>query len=249
MAHVPVFDELDFDYLQALVGDARGVILDIGANNGADTLRLLEAFPNATVHAFEPDPRVIEKFKANVRSERVHLHECAIGAADGTATFHMSSGMPEGIPEERMAEVPQMYKEDWDQSGSLRAPKDVLRVWPWIKFEKQITVPVMTLDSFFRAHALTGIDFIWADTQGAESDLILGGRLALSRTRYFFTEYGAEEYYQGQASLEQLLELLPDFRLLEKFSMDILLENQVLKAAAERASSSFTKRLLRKFFS
>ncbi|MEN9248224.1 MAG: hypothetical protein Q6L50_08560 [Gloeomargarita sp. GMQP_bins_120] len=36
-------------------------------------------------------------------------------------------------------------------------------------------------------------DFIWADVQGAEVDLIQGGLQALANTRYFYTEYANTE--------------------------------------------------------
>jgi hypothetical protein len=46
------------------------------------------------------------------------------------------------------------------------------------------------------------IDFIWADVQGAEEDLILGGLDTLrKRTKYLFTEYNNSEMYEGQINL------------------------------------------------
>jgi FkbM family methyltransferase len=232
------FDQLDFDYLQALVGDPKGTVLEIGANNGSDTNRLLEAFPRAQVYAFEPDPRAIAKFKHNVDSPRARLFECAIGATDGSAIFHTSNS--------EVPEAPELG--GWDQSGSLRVPKSHLEIWPWVKFEEQITVPVMALDSFYRQQRLDVIDLIWADTQGAEGDLVTGGRLALSRTRYLYTEYSNDEWYEGQVSLDQLLALLPDFRLLRRFSTDVLLENHTLKNGGN-IFSSLKRRLRQSLFS
>ncbi len=107
----------------------------------------------------------------------------------------------------------------------------------------------MALDTFFRQESLTGIDLIWADTQGAEEDLIMGGRLALSKTRYLYTEYGAQEYFEGQIGLARLLELLPDFKLLQQFSIDVLLENRALMPAAGTFAGALKKLLRKALFS
>ena len=73
------------------------------------------------------------------------------------------------------------------------------------------------------------IDFILADVQGAEGEMIRGGRKALARTRYLFTEYSDDQMYRGQPSLSEILAMLPTFRLLELWPDDVLLENQALK--------------------
>jgi 2-O-methyltransferase len=88
--------------------------------------------PQATIFAFEPDPRAIAKFRDAITSKKVHLHECAIGAVNGNISFHQSSG----------AEHLTGYGEGWNQSGSIRRPNTHLKVWPRVKFEKQITVPI-----------------------------------------------------------------------------------------------------------
>jgi hypothetical protein len=110
-------------------------------------------------------------------------------------------------------------------SGSIRKPKEHLDVYPWCKFESKIVVKTRTLDSWAREEGVGVIDLIWADVQGAEADLIAGGKEALRRTRYFYTEYSNAELYEGQANLKQLLRLLPDFHVVHRYENDILLRN------------------------
>lgn len=209
-------------YMWELIGGAEApVILEIGANNGDHTARFLKLFPKAKLYAFEPDPRAIRKFKAQVSDPRARLFEIAIGAEDGEAEFHVSSGLPDNMPPHKKA----LYPEGWDLSGSLRAPKTHTIVWPWVKFERTIAVPVKRLDTWAQENGVGRIDFIWADVQGAEGDLIAGGAAALARTRYFYTEYGDFEYYEGQVTLAQIAALLPNFRILRRYKTDVLLEN------------------------
>jgi FkbM family methyltransferase len=214
--------QISFRYIRELIGADARVILEIGANDGTHTVKFLNHFPNANIYAFEPDRRALEKFKANVPfNTRAHLFEIALGAKDGEAEFYESSG----VNPDAGHEFQEQYPEGWDQSGSLRAPKTHIDVWPWCKFERTITVPVRRLDSWTREHGITAIDFIIADVQGAEGDLVDGGRSALKNCRYFYTEYSNEEWYEGQPNLRQLLEMLPGFSILRLFSKDVLLKN------------------------
>jgi FkbM family methyltransferase len=202
-------------------GTEAPLILEIGANDGTHTAQFLGQFPNAQVYAFEPDPRAIAKFKARGPHPRLQLFEMAIGDEDGEAQFHVSSGMRDDWP----PEVKIRYPQGWDQSGSLRPPKTHKTVHPWVKFDSTIAVSVRRLDSWAREHAIGRVDFIWADVQGAEGDLIAGGPETLARTRYLYTEYSDEERYDGQPSLSQLLDMLPDFSVLRRYQTDVLLEN------------------------
>jgi len=202
--------------IRALVDKDDPVIVEVGANCGQTTVELLKAMPGATIYAFEPDPRAITKFRNTVRSPQVHLYECAIGATNGAVTFHQSSGV-EHLPE---------YTQGWDQSGSIRRPNAHLQAFPWVKFEKQIEVNIMTLDSWAEQHQVTAADFIWADVQGAESDMIEGAVRFLQSARYLYTEYSNDEFYQGQITLAALANRLPSFELLRRYQTDVLFKNR-----------------------
>jgi 2-O-methyltransferase len=202
--------------IRKILGKDNPVIIEVGANSGQTTLELLREMPGARIFAFEPEPRAIAKFREAITSPNVHLYECALGAVNGTTSFYQSSG----------AEHLQGYREGWDQSGSIRRPNTHLRVWPWVKFEKQITVPIMTLDDWSREHQITEADFIWADVQGAESDLVEGAAQFLRSSQYLYTEYSNDEWYEGQITLADLLEKLPNFELIRRYALDALFKNR-----------------------
>ncbi len=214
--------------IRQCVGKDDPVIVELGANCGQTTVEMLREMPGATIHCFEPDPRAIAKFRAAIQHPNVHLYECAVGAVNGTITFNQSSGA-EDHPE---------YRQGWDQSGSIRRPNTHLNVWPWVKFEKQITVPITTLDTWSELHQVSTADFIWADVQGAESDFVDGGARFVPTVRYLYTEYSDDEYYEGQITLAGLLGKLPDFNLIMRFRMDALLQN---KREQHRSSSKVQK--------
>lgn len=60
------------------------LVLDIGANIGIASVYFAASYPNAVVHAFEPDPANCEVLTANARAlPRIQVHPFALGAADG----------------------------------------------------------------------------------------------------------------------------------------------------------------------
>ena len=110
----------------------------------------------------------------------------------------------------------------WDHSGSIRKPKSHLEVWPWVKFEKQIPVPMIRLDDWILENEIEEVDFIWADVQGAESDLILGALQTFKKTNFFYTEFSDVEWYEGQINFDTINALLSNFSLIKKFENDAL---------------------------
>ena len=85
------------------------------------------------------------------------------------------------------------------------------------------------LDTWAAEQAVDSIDFIWADVQGAEVDLIKGGRATLGKTRYFYTEYSNRELYAGQIDLKTLLKSLPEFEVVHRYETDVLLRNRRIR--------------------
>ena len=214
--------------LQKLIGENAATILEVGAHHGNHTAALLRTFPRANIHSFEPDPRAFAVHTKMVSNPRSKLYQMAIGAINGRANFHTSGGLPPGPK----AALRANYPEGWDQSGSLRTPKGHIEKYPWCKFYRTISVEVCTLDTWASKHAPGGIDFIWADMQGAEGDLGTEGAKTLARTRFIYCEYSDEELYEGEPTLARLLELMPTFDVVYRLPGDVLLRNTALVQTA-----------------
>jgi FkbM family methyltransferase len=182
------------------------VFLELGSHRGDDTAWMSE-IPNVTIYAFEPDPRNQQPGRPNVT-----LRRAAIADRDGCGHLILS----------RLG-----WGQEWTHSSSIKRPKNHLRRYP-VTFGEAVEVDFITLDTFCREHRLGRIDFIWADIQGAEADMIRGGQHTLSRTRYLYTEYSDDELYEGQVTLKGMLDMLPDFRVIELWPDEVLLENRRL---------------------
>ncbi|MGL3104361.1 FkbM family methyltransferase [Bradyrhizobium sp. BR 1432] len=203
--------------LVSLLGNPSPVILDIGCNDGTDTKRFLELCPEALFYCFEPDPRALARFKKNMQPDlnNVRLFEIAISDRNGQIEFHPSNADGE--------------VREWDLSGSIRRPKNHLAEYEWVRFDQPISVETRRLDDWASEADISKVDLIWMDVQGAESDVITGGRRTLSNTRFIYTEYSDRELYEGQLTLHAILDLLPSFEVVRVFSRevegDVLLRN------------------------
>jgi FkbM family methyltransferase len=211
---------LGHEEVAALLKKPNPTILEIGCNDGTDTLALLRVMPEANIYCFEPDPRAIARFKASLRAsgDKVRLFEIAVSNRNGQIDFHSSSGGD--------------HPDGWDLSGSIRRPKNHLSKYPSVKFDKTIAVSTRRLDDLCTEIGLEEVDFIWMDVQGAEGDVISGAAKTLEKTRFLYTEYSNCELYEGQPSLKTLLALLPSFGIVAQYRGsaygDVLLKNKKL---------------------
>jgi 2-O-methyltransferase len=181
------------------------LFIELGSYDGSDT-KWLSEIPDVVIHATEPDLR-----NTPHRAKNVINHRWAIGDKCGTGEFYLSK---------------ELHGKLWTCSSSLRKPKNHLTKYPVSFHETTDRIQVVSLDAFCNMNDIGKIDFQWWDTQGAECDIIKGGSAALARTRYLFTEYSNEELYEGQATLDQLLLMLPNWKILERWPDDVLLENR-----------------------
>lgn len=198
--------------LKSIVNKENPVVLEIGACEGKDSLQFLSIFGDIRLFCFEPDPKNCHDHRNLINDQRCILVEAAISDKDGEITFHRSGGR------NRRA------------SGSLRSPKDHLKMHPWCTFNEDIIVPGFTLDTWCSQNSIDAIDLIWADVNGAETSLIAGAKHIFSKTRYLYTEFGPDnhEIYVGGITKEQIKSLLPAFEEVLINNNNVLLRNKEL---------------------
>lgn len=215
--------EFKMDILSNLICKDNPVIIEIGCNDGYNTLFFFKIFKNPKIYCFEPDPRAIERFKVNIgHNPDIELFEIALSNQNGEIEFFQSDGY---LNEECHKRMPH----GWDLSGSIKSPKEHVKIHPWITFNKKILVKSNTLDDWANKNYNGIIDLIWMDVQGAEINVFNGGSETLKKTRFIFTEYSNRELYKGQSSLMKLMKFLKEFRIVKRFSSDVLLSNNKIE--------------------
>lgn len=194
--------------------------LELGACDGYHTnllYNMLKVNHNVNYHAFEPNIQLLHNIDLSYPHLRgsVKFHNKAVGDKDGVAKFYISGGF--GIDD----------GQNYYGSSSIKKPKLVVEAFKGMEFTESNT-EVITLDSFCLLNDIHIIDFIWADIQGAEIDMIKGGEKSLRNTRYLYTEYCDAELYDGEVGLKEICKLLPDFELVHDFGGDALFKNKNL---------------------
>jgi FkbM family methyltransferase len=213
-------------FIQIVSTSQEPVIFEFGTCDGQHTNIMCSILKQMNkkfkYHAFEGDPRIITNFwriNANHVTD-IKLNESAIGNVDGEVIFNLSGGV-----ESREGH----FVQEFYGSSSIRKPAKVntSEGWPDMTFEETV-VKCIKFDTYYNEVKPGIIDFIWADVQGAEVDLIDGGQEALSKTRYLYTEYSNDELYEGEIGLEEIMKKLPDWSIVEDYGSDILLKNNKL---------------------
>lgn len=161
---------------KSLKAEERFVFIEFGCCDGYHTELFSKLFKKEGVPylylAFEANPELYAYAKQRCKQTDVLFFNEAISKYTGKTKFYLSSNKnPSG--------------ERYYGSSSTHLPTGVLNAWPDIVFKDTIEVSAITLDEIFRQNNLTRINFIWADIQGAENDMILGGKEALKKNRLF----------------------------------------------------------------
>jgi hypothetical protein len=61
---------------------------------------------------------------------------------------------------------------DWNVSSSIKNSVSKSSVYPWLSFDRTIEVKTIKLDILIKENNITAVDFIWADVQGAEGEMV-----------------------------------------------------------------------------
>ena len=205
-------------------------VIEFGGCDGYHSKMLLDIITpnksNFTFHTFEVVADLVPQINnrigqyVNANPNSVNIFNEAIGSVTGEIKFYKSGG-----EKHENGQVVDTYY----GSSSVRKPKLVCESWKEMTFTESVCKST-TFDDYIEREGLQDkvIDFIWADIQGAEVDLIKGGSKYFRNVRYFYTEYCDSELYEGEIGLNEILELLPDFEVVEDYNGDVLLKNKNL---------------------
>jgi FkbM family methyltransferase len=167
------------------------VILEAGAYHGETSLEMVKRWPQATVYSFEPVPELLAIVKKNTAAfPNIHVSGLALSEKIGTAVFHMSA--MEGKPDESLG------------SGSLLEPSHHREGFPWVKFDKTITVNTTTIDAWAQQSGVAKIDFIWLDIQGTEFQVLKAAPNIMKTVKVVITEVEFVEMYKEQTLFAEM---------------------------------------------
>lgn len=178
----------DIAYLFHLLDRRPKVIFDCGANIGFVTHQLHRLFPEATVHAFEPNPTVFKRLDTYYQKNTyVRCHNIGVGDIDGQLRFNINknSGTSSFL-------APNQYHKDNLASSNITVQE----------------VPVVRLGSFMEQEGIEHVDILKLDIEGFEIKAMSGIPDLSERVSLIFTEVNLIPTYQGQPLIEDITSFL-----------------------------------------
>jgi FkbM family methyltransferase len=168
-------------------------VLDVGANCGWFSIAARSHFPDAAIHAYEPNPAILPDLRHNTRDLGVVVHSEAVGASDGTVAMVCGAETNQGrtvdggkIPRtafaaaiERLGGTADLVKLDCE--GAEWAMLDDPEPWRavrWLTMEYHLWAqPGATHDDAARAVNALGFEILEQQPTG-DYGLLLGRRPA-----------------------------------------------------------------------
>jgi FkbM family methyltransferase len=163
---------------QGLGKSFAGSIIDVGAYDGKTALFFNNYFPNATIHAFEPNPRAIQLLEKSVNDiSKIQTHHLALSSKEGSVPLYVTHN-------EVSSSLHNTDTSSKDASAILAEQLQVKEV---------ISIKSSTLDSF----NFSDILFLKLDTQGNEIKVLEGATESVRKSRFVITEMSVHTLYEG----------------------------------------------------
>lgn len=172
---------LDPGLVRFLPAGAPITLIDVGASSGEFTAAVERHCGIRRALLIEPQPERCEELTARFAAPRYAIRQCAVGdsarpielailqAHDSSSIFPAIAGLADG------------------------------RSRINIGVRDRITVPMQTIDTLTASAAMTDVDLLKIDAQGAEMLVLKGAARTLSKVRMIWTEISFRALYEGGA--------------------------------------------------
>lgn len=163
-------------------------VLDVGSRDAEEAVKLADHFPNAIVHAFEPNPPQYRTCVAtSKKNSRVQVYQLALSNVEGELDFHVAT----------------------DNVGASSLLKPTFIPHTGHNKYEVIKVPCVILDDWCKLNNVQP-DILWMDVQGSELNVLKGGIEALKTVKAIATEVGLIPYYEGHTMKDDILKFLDE---------------------------------------
>lgn len=171
-------------YLKKFLPD-NPVIVDCGAHNGSDSVQLAKLFKKATIHSFEPVPRLYEMLLGNSKPyNSISCYPIALADKSGNMDLYISEGAS-------------------DASSSLLEPVDHLKDHPDTFFREKISTVTRSIDDWAAENNIKKVDMLWLDMQGFELKMLSASEIILDTVSVIHTEVSTKETYKDVEEYNQ----------------------------------------------
>ena len=189
-------------YFSLLTEQKSEVFCDIGANKGEAGRRALATRPEMKVFGFEANPKIHNLYRDINIDAGVNWVNFAIAHQPGALTLYVPKVLSRTLKGETLVTRRVIEAEGTGKSSLLQRDETA-------EYEA-VSVPAVTLDAFLHENAPDGRVALWIDVEGAASLVLQGALETLSRTDLIIIEVEGFAFWQNQALVRQVLDLLRD---------------------------------------
>lgn len=167
------------------------IILDVGANVGNYSKKILRINPNAKIFAFEPHPFSFEQLKRNIHSSNFKPFNLGVGDKKEKLLLY-------DYQSEKSTELASLYKPAIED---LRNTKS-----------QSFEIEIIRLDDFLREQEIDQIDLLKIDTEGNEFKVLLGAKEYLLNNRIKTIQFEFNEInIFSRTFFKDFWDLLPNY--------------------------------------
>lgn len=197
-----LLDDDPFIAVKKEIGVYNPVFFDVGANLGQTIKKMSNNYKEATIFAFEPSKKCFESLKSDFKSNKIILHNLAIGSVCGSLEFNEYS---------------------WSALNSI-----LKRAYGTAEINQTYFVEVLTIDAFCSANNIKYINFLKTDTEGYELNVLKGASSMMQQNRiqFVYVEIFFNENYIGQSSFGDIYNYLIENRFELIRFYDVLYTNE-----------------------
>lgn len=169
------------------------IVLESGAYDGTDTVRLSNQWPVGKVLAFEPNLNAFQKLQAKTNHlQNVSLYDLALSNKEGLALFYICHGTDGKSPE-------------FEGSSSLLPPSKQME----IHYQgPKITVSCVVLDDWCKKNKVDHIDFMWLNLEGFELQVLKSSPHILKKVKVIYTKTNFFPFRIGTTQYQDLRKFL-----------------------------------------
>jgi FkbM family methyltransferase len=151
---LPTGVDLYYDFKKSFKGEVFSTIFDVGANIGQSAEKMIENYPLATIHCFEPVTSTYNILRNRFKNTpNINCHKIALGSESKSSKIVVAgltndcSYVTDHVSEDQVIE----------------------------------TIEIITLDQFCEEKGVKKIDYLKIDTEGKDLDVLKGSELLLSK--------------------------------------------------------------------
>jgi FkbM family methyltransferase len=167
------------------------IIIECGGHMGFDTARLCSQFKDGMVYCIEANPTLHARLQNTLgHLPNLTLHHAALSNVNGVIDFYVDCNK-EG---------------DGGASSLLEASDGYLK--NYIKEEKKIQVPSVTMIKFMEMNQISKVNLLWLDVEGFEYYILENSLEALKNIAYIYSEVNFHKFRKNGKLYHDIYQLL-----------------------------------------